>query len=276
MTTKHLPSKVLAMLPTYNEAGNIQALIAELLALDPLVEVLTVDDQSPDGTGKLVAQLAEQNPRIHLINRLPPRGRGLAGREGFTWFQQHPQFEVLVEMDADFSHHPRFLPGLVQALVAGADVALGSRYTAGGAELGRGASRQWTSKLANAYLRLVFRTKIRDCTTGYRAYTQAALAGIDFTQYRSVNPTIVGEVLFDLICNRRRIVEVPILFEDRRWGESKLSLQVLLNSLWFPLMLRWQRLSNPPPRQRTVVRPDLRCASCVATANTKEKPDQCG
>lgn len=236
--------KLLVLLPTYNEAGNLPRLTEALLALDPAVDVLVMDDQSPDGTGKIALEMSEHNPRIHAILRPPPRGRGLAGRDGFTWFQRHPEYDILVEMDADFSHHPRFIHAMVAAL-ENADSVTGSRFIEGGSETGRTVGRQITSLLANSYLRFIFRTRVRDCTSGFRAFTQHALAGIDFTRYRSVGPTIVTELLFDLQRRGRRIAEVPIRFEDRVWGESKLSPAILARSLWFPLALRFGRVFGP-------------------------------
>lgn len=235
------PPRVLVFLPTYNEAGNILKLIDELLALECRPTVLVIDDQSPDGTGKLAAERAAVDPRVIHINRLPPRGRGLAGRDGFAWFQQHPEFDVLVEMDADFSHQPRYIPSMVKALRE-AEVVIGSRYVQGGGETGRPPSRQWISKLARIYLRFVLKTKVNDCTSGFRAFTQSAFAGIDFAAYESKGPTIVTELLFDLIRRRRRIAEVPILFEERVWGASKLSGGILARSLVYPLRLRFGRI----------------------------------
>lgn len=232
--------RVLVFLPTYNEAGNILKLIDALLALECRPSVLVIDDQSPDGTGTLAAERAAVDPRVIHVNRAPPRGRGLAGRDGFTWFQQHPEYDVLVEMDADFSHNPRFIPSMVAAL-RDAEVVIGSRYVQGGGETGRPVSRQWISKLARIYLRFVLKTRVNDCTSGFRAFTQAALAGIDFTAYESKGPTIVTEVLFDQIRRRRKISEVPILFEERVWGASKLSGGILARSLMYPLKLRFGR-----------------------------------
>jgi dolichol-phosphate mannosyltransferase len=238
-----LSPKILAFTPTYNEAGNIPPLITALLALPLDIEVLVVDDQSPDGTGAVVADLAAADARVHLVSRPPPRGRGLAGRDGFQWFIDRRQYDFLVEMDADFSHHPKFIPALVSAL-ATADVAIGSRYIPGGCETGRGSERQLTSRLANAYLRFTLQTRQRDCTSGFRGYHRRAFDGVCLDKYTSVGPPIVSEVLFDMIRRRRRIVEVPIVFEDRRWGESKLSLRILLQALGFPLFLRWAYLGK--------------------------------
>jgi dolichol-phosphate mannosyltransferase len=232
--------RILVMLPTYNEAGNVVPLTEALLALDDLIDVLVVDDRSPDGTGERVIELQGRFPsRVHLLDRDPPRGRGRAGRDGSAWFQRHPEYALVVEMDADFSHHPRFIPSLLEPITAGiADVVIGSRYVPGGREEGRTWRRQLTSGLANSYLRLVLGTRQRDCTSGFRVFTQKALAGIDFSTYRSVGPTIVTELLNDLLRRKRRIRERPIVFADRTWGESKLSLKILIDSLWFPLALR--------------------------------------
>ncbi|HNV70306.1 MAG TPA: polyprenol monophosphomannose synthase [Candidatus Ozemobacteraceae bacterium] len=244
MSESKLPAnfsqRVVAFLPTYNEAGNIKKIIEALLDLGPTVSVLVIDDQSPDGTGDIVADIARTNPRVLLISRPPPRGRGLAGRDGFIWFQQHPEFDILVEMDADFSHHPSAIPSLIAGLDE-ADVVIGSRYIAGGGEVGRPSDRKWISSLANAYLRFVLRTRQRDCTSGFRVFKRSAFAGLDFSRFVSVGPPIVTELLFDLLRHRRRIVERPIIFADRVEGTSKLTTRILIDSLWFPLWLRLRR-----------------------------------
>ncbi|MBF0410547.1 MAG: polyprenol monophosphomannose synthase [Candidatus Riflebacteria bacterium] len=233
--------KVAAFLPTYNEAGNIGRIIDEILALKCSPHVLVIDDQSPDGTGQIVQEKAAADSRIHFISRLPPRGRGLAGRDGFSWFQAHPEFDLLVEMDADFSHQPKYIDDFVQH-IGEADVLIGSRFAEGGGETGRPWSRQLISAAANKYLGFVLKTKVKDCTSGFRTFTQKSLSGIDFTKYKSTGPTIVTEVLFDLIRRKRKIAEYPIIFEERAWGDSKLSWKVLVRSLFFPLGMRFAKL----------------------------------
>ncbi|MBI3038984.1 glycosyltransferase, partial [bacterium] len=136
-------TKTLIFIPTFNEAGNIKSLIETILHLPLNLEILVVDDRSPDGTGELVAKIAQKDNRVNLISRKPPRGRGLAGRDGFAWFQSHRQCQFLVEMDADFSHNPKYIPDLINAL-GNSDVAIGSRYVSGGGEVGRHPSRVWT------------------------------------------------------------------------------------------------------------------------------------
>ncbi|MBF0547836.1 MAG: polyprenol monophosphomannose synthase [Candidatus Riflebacteria bacterium] len=240
MVTK-FQKRIIVFMPTYNEAGNMEKIIGEILSLECKPDVLVIDDQSPDGTGQIVEKIAEHDPRVHFVSRPAPRGRGLAGRDGFTWFQNHPEYDELVEMDADFSHHPRFIPGLVAAL-CDSDVVIGSRFAPGGGETGRPFSRQLISKFANKYLSIILKTSVKDCTSGYRLFTQKALAGIDFSKYESVGPTIVTELLFDLVRRKRKIAESPILFEERAWGDSKLSWKILLRSLIFPLKMRFKKL----------------------------------
>ena len=232
---------ILTFLPSYNESANIIPLCEDLLALGPKLSILVVDDQSPDGTGRLVEEFARVNPRVLLISRPPPRGRGLAGRDGFIWFQKHQEFDLLVEMDADFSHRPEDIPTLVEAS-SGTDVVIGSRYISGGREVGRTSDRQWISSLANAYLRFVLQTRQRDCTTGFRLFRRSAFADIDFSGYVSIGPSIVTELLFDLLRRKKHIVESPITFVDRVNGESKLTPRILFTSLWFPLYLRLRRI----------------------------------
>lgn len=238
MVTLPVKPNILVFLPTYNESGNIESIIADLLALDTCLEILVIDDQSPDGTGLIVEELSKNNPRIHLISRMPPRGRGLAGRDGFIWFRENHRYDVLVEMDADYSHHPKYVLSLVEALRT-ADAAIGSRFADGGRETGRSMGRQVTSLAANMYLRMILGTGTRDCTSGFRAFRRETVERMNLAAFRSTGPTIVTEVLFELLKNKERITEVPIVFENRKWGDSKLSPAILLKSLCYPLKLRF-------------------------------------
>jgi dolichol-phosphate mannosyltransferase len=228
------------MLPTYNEAGNLRAVVEALLAQPLPVTVVIVDDNSPDGTGALADQLAAEYPgRVIPVHRKGPRGRGRAGAEGFARCLALP-VEVIVEMDADRSHDPADLPRLVAAL-AEADVAVGSRYIPGGGEVDRDWRRRVISRLANAYLRFVLGMRHRDCSSGYRAFRRAVLERIDFAAIEATGPPILSEILWHLKVQRARIVEVPIIFHERVAGTSKLSWRILLASLLWPIRLRLRR-----------------------------------
>lgn len=222
--------KILVTLPTYNEAGNIEVLTQELLALDPGVDVLVVDDNSPDGTWQLVDQMAASEPRIHLIHRVTERGRGTAGLAAFVFARDH-QYDAAVEMDADFSHNPRFVPSLLEPLQAGsADVVVGSRLVAGGGETGRHGMRRLITLGANLYIRLLLKLPVKDCTTGFRTFNRKALQAIPWERLQARGPEIVQEVLLEARRAGLRIIERPILFEERRAGESTFNWKIMARS----------------------------------------------
>ncbi len=231
---------LVVMIPTYNEAGNIAPLVAEVLTHAPQARVLVVDDRSPDGTGRIVAGLAARDPRVVLLDRPGPRGRGHAGREGFLKALDLGA-EAMIEMDGDFSHPPRYIPALAGALEQ-ADVALGSRFAGTAGDTARAWPRRLISRLAGAYLRaLMGYGPITDPTSGFRAFRREALEKIDPATLRSADPFIVTEVLFRCTRAGCRICEIPIKFENRRAGASKLGLGILLSNLGRALRLRLAR-----------------------------------
>jgi len=222
--------KILAMLPTYNEAGNILPLINELLALNPALEVLVVDDNSPDGTWKLVGDKAATEPRLHLIHRTTERGRGTAGIAGFRYARDNG-YDLAVEMDADFSHHPRFIPSLLEPLESGkADIVIGSRLVKGGGETGRHPLRRYITLSANLYIKLMLKLPVRDCTTGFRTFNRRALETIPWETLNASGPEIVQEVLIEARRAGLKMVERPILFEERREGQSTFNSGIMLRS----------------------------------------------
>ena len=233
--------KIIATLPTYNEAGNIESLMRDILALGPDFEVLVIDDNSPDGTWKLVAGAARTEPRIHLLHRTTERGRGTAGLAGFVWARDHGAGAV-VEMDADYSHHPRFIPSLVEPVrSAQADVVVGSRLVPGGGEQGRHPARRIITLLANAYIRTVLGTSIRDSTSGFRVFSRRALEAIPWERMRARGPEIVQEVLWEARRAGLVLAERPILFEERRAGTSTFNWRIMVRSLLYMLKLRLGR-----------------------------------
>ncbi len=231
------PMKIIATVPTYNEIENIEALIGEVLAVDEHIEVLVADDDSPDGTWRKVAEMAERDPRVHLLHRTSDKGRGRAGRDAFVWALKAGA-DVILEMDADFSHHPRHIPAMLDAL-AGADVALGSRQVPGGRDLGRPWWRVVLTRASNLYARTLLGLPVRDTNSGYRGFWADALRAAEVDGIVSPGPAIVHELLFKLNVRGQRIVEVPIEFRDRELGTSKLTLRRLTRSYWFLLWLRW-------------------------------------
>lgn len=226
------------MLPTYNEAENISPLIKELLNISEQMGVVIVDDDSPDGTWKIVARLGENNPRIHLVHRKTERGRGTAGLEGFKQALKLGA-DLIIEMDADFSHHPRFIPELLKASEQ-ADVVIGSRLIKGGGERDRGFLRRFITRLANVYVRLVLRIPVKDCTSGFRVFHRRVLEAINLDKMTSTGPEVVQEVLLAAHNRGFGMKEVPISFEPRKSGRSTFNLPILIRSFYSILRFRWR------------------------------------
>jgi dolichol-phosphate mannosyltransferase len=229
--------KIMVMVPTYNEAENIGRLAAEVFRHAPEVEMLIVDDSSPDGTGRIADRLAEENPRVHVLHRKKMRGRGLAGIAGLRYCLNGGA-EAIVEMDADFSHDPKYLPQLISGLHQ-ADVVLGSRFVPGGADVGRGWVRHAITVLANCYIRLVLGIRIRDCTSGYRAFRRNVLETIDVDTLISRGPAIVQEILYSSLLSGFSVLEIPIVFVDRQRGASSFNLRIMLEGFLMVPKLRW-------------------------------------
>ena len=223
------------MLPTYNEAENIGALIAAIHRVAPEANIVVVDDDSPDGTWRLVDELRADDDRIHLVHRTENRGRGYGGAAGFRYCVEHG-FDPIVEMDADFSHDPAHIPQLLDESQRH-DIVIGSRAVAGGGESGRGFMRKIITACAVCYLRTMLGVRnVKDLTSGYRCFRRHVLESIHLETLRSPGPGIVTEVLFR--CRRFDIKEVPIHFRDREKGESKFGLKAMVESLLLALRLR--------------------------------------
>jgi len=221
------------IIPTYNEAENIEGLLKAILNLkiEGLVPVV-VDDNSPDGTG----QIAQKIPGVKTIIRTKDRGRGRAGIEAFK-FALKEGADYIIEMDADFSHHPKYIPDLLKH-IQNHDVVLGSRFVPGGKDINRSFIRQIVTKFAQTYIKLVLGLKVKDPTSGYRCFRRKVLAALPLEQMISVGPPIVSEILYNVKLNGFSIYETPIVFEDRTRGETKLNLAVLLKTLWLVLKFR--------------------------------------
>ncbi|PQV63035.1 dolichol-phosphate mannosyltransferase [Abditibacterium utsteinense] len=225
-------------IPTYNEAENIGDLLREIRHYMPGAQVLVVDDNSPDGTSELVQQMRESDAQIHLLTRFEDKGRGRSGRDGFIYALERGA-KWAIEMDADFSHHPRYLPAILDAARKN-DVVLGSRTMPGGREVGRAKSREFLTSIVGHFLRFMLGVSVRDPSSGFRCWSRHALETIDAPNIVSVGPAIVSEMLFKARLRNLRIAEVPIVFEDRTRGDSKLDFKTLLRT--FGMVFELQKM----------------------------------
>lgn len=217
------------VVPTYNEADNIQQLIRQILA-DPRCRVLVVDDASPDGTGALVAELARSEPRVGLLERPGKLGLGTAYIAGFRRALAEGA-EYIFEMDADFSHDPRYIPALRAAAEGGADLVIGSRYVPGGGTTDWGLLRRIISRGGNLYAGLILALPVADATGGFRCYRRRVLEQLDLDAIRSNGYAFQIEMAYRTYRAGFRIVEVPIIFPDRRVGQSKMSRRIVIEAL---------------------------------------------
>lgn len=227
------------ILPTYNESGNLRPVTEQILRVSPESDVLVVDDASPDGTGRIADELAKETGRVFVIHRTEPRGRGAAGLDGFRWALER-NYEAVVEMDADLSHSPRYIPQLIGGL-RDADVVIGSRCVPGAETARKNVFRNALSAAAHTMIRALLRTKVRDCTSGFRAFRRGALASLPLERMVSVGPSVVEEILYACEKKQLRIREIPIRFEERRSGRSKLGVSRLLETLFTLVRVRFRR-----------------------------------
>jgi dolichol-phosphate mannosyltransferase len=214
--------RTLIVVPTFNEAETLVSFVEAVLGRLSDADLLVVDDASPDGTGELADELAMRLPRVFALHRPRKLGLGTAYVAGFRWGLER-SYQRFIEMDADFSHDPSYLPSFVAELEAGADVVVGSRNVPGGAIRGWGPLRHLISKGGSLYSRLVLGVAIKDLTTGFKAYTRQALESIAIDEVASNGYAFQIETTFRALERGLRVVELPIVFVDRRAGKSKMS-----------------------------------------------------
>lgn len=230
---------VLVTLCTYNERQNLEQLIPDIHVWLPQAHILVVDDNSPDGTGRFADQLAAADSRIHVMHRAGKQGLGTATVAAFQWGISR-KYDCLINMDADFSHPPRFLPDLLRAMDegTGCDVAVGSRYVPGGRVVGWGAHRHVMSRGINLYARLMLGLRTHDNSGSYRCYRVEKLRQVDWTHALARGYAIQEEILYRLRRVGARFVEVPIVFEERRFGSTKITWKEAVAAGWVLLRLR--------------------------------------
>jgi len=258
---------LLLVVPTYNELGNLEELVRRLSDArrrHPF-DVLILDDGSPDGTGDRVRQLAGDRPWLHLVERDGPQGLGSAYRAGFSWARAHGYSRV-GEMDADLSHDPATVPMLESAVVDGADLALGSRYVAGGGSEGWSLPRRLLSKGANLFARTLLRLPTRDVTGGFRVYSGRAIDMVLEHGTECVGYGFQVESVYILTRNDMRIVEVPITFRDRQFGNSKMS-----NKVVWEAARRCVRLAFTDSASGGAARPPVRSSSATVTPEVTDE-----
>jgi dolichol-phosphate mannosyltransferase len=236
-----LGSGALIVVPTYNELTNLRALITAVLRAAPAAHVLVVDDASPDGTGALADALANEDERVHVLHRAGKLGLGTAYVEGFRWGLAR-EYQSFLEMDADFSHDPGELPRLLGGLQKGADLVLGSRGVRGGAIVGWGVGRRLLSAGGSAYSRLVLGVRVRDLTTGYKAFSRRALQQLDLGSICSNGYAFQIELTYRVLQAGLAVTEVPITFVDRRAGQSKMDSSIFLEAVGVVWRLRAEAL----------------------------------
>jgi dolichol-phosphate mannosyltransferase len=233
-----LPDRVLVIVPTYNERFNIARLIPSILAQDASLEILVVDDGSPDGTGAIVDAIAANNPRVNIIHRDSKLGLGTAYIAGFRWALER-KYDLIFEMDADFSHDPERLPEFLEAIKE-SDLVLGSRYQGGRVNVVNWPmSRLFLSYAANIYARGVTGLPISDTTGGFKCFRRNVLESIDLSSVKSNGYAFQIEMSYRVWKRGFRLVEIPIIFVDRTEGVSKMSKRIVREAVWMVWRLRW-------------------------------------
>ena len=226
--TPAAPSRALVCLPTYDEAENIGPITAAILAAAP-VDILVIDDNSPDGTGRIADEIAAREPRVHVLHRKGKEGLGKAYIAGFGWALGR-DYDLVLEMDADFSHNPRYLPAMLAA-ARDADLVLGSRYVPGGGTVNWGVGRKILSRGGSIYARTILGLGVRDLTGGFKCFRRAVLESIDLGSVECSGYAFQIELTYRAHRRGFRIAEIPIVFEDRRVGASKMSRRIVLEAI---------------------------------------------
>ena len=231
--------KSLIIIPTYNEKENLPKIVPAVLKVLPEANILIVDDNSPDGTGKIAEELRTIDPRIFILHRKKDRGLGRAYLDGFRWALQH-DYEFIFEMDADFSHQPKYLPQFLGAIFD-ADLVLGCRYMPGGGIEGWERHRLWISRGGNFYAKRILHLPYRDLTGGFKCFRRKTLEGIDFDKVQSNGYNFQIELSFYAHQAGFRIKEIPIIFPDRTEGQSKMNVEIFHEALFGIWRLRKEK-----------------------------------
>ncbi|HWO89614.1 MAG TPA: polyprenol monophosphomannose synthase [Gemmatimonadales bacterium] len=238
-----MAERALVIIPTYNEIDNLPRIVPQILEQDPRLEVLVVDDGSPDGTGRVADELAAIEPRVHVIHRAGKQGLGTAYVTGFRYALEHG-FDYVFEMDADFSHDPKHLPKFLEA-IRDSDLVIGSRYLEGRVTvLNWPMSRLLLSYFANRYARIVTGLPLWDSTGGFKCYRRRVLEAVALDDVRSNGYSFQIEMSFRAWRRGMRLKEIPIYFTDRTEGHSKMSRSIIIEAVWMVWRLRWWAITG--------------------------------
>lgn len=231
----------LVVIPTYDERDNLEPIVRAVLSTDDRLDILVVDDNSPDGTGKLADTLAQETDRVFVLHREKKEGLGKAYVAGFRWaLARHYAF--VFEMDADFSHAPADLPRFLAELENGADLVIGSRRVKGGRTVNWGPGRQFISAGGSTYARTILGVDIRDLTAGFKCFKRATLEALPLDDVRSSGYGFQVELTYRALRLGLKVVEIPVVFEDRRVGQSKMSRKIFLEAARMVWQLRWDAI----------------------------------
>jgi dolichol-phosphate mannosyltransferase len=233
-------NSLLVIIPTYNEADNVTAIVDAVLKAEPRVDILIVDDNSPDGTGRIADGLASKNARVKVLHRAQKQGLGRAYLHAFE-VGLSQGYAFLIEMDADFSHDPKYLKQLVDEALAGGDVVIGSRWVTGGGTVNWGVGRQLLSRGGSAYARTILQVPLNDLTAGFMCFRRGVLEALDLKSIRSSGYGFQIELKYRAHRAGFKLTEVPIVFEDRRVGQSKMNRKIVTEALLMVWKLRFQR-----------------------------------
>jgi dolichol-phosphate mannosyltransferase len=229
--------KVLVVTPTYDERDNLEAFLEGLFSVLPEAHALVVDDASPDGTGELADAIAERDRRVHVLHRPGKMGIGSAYLDAFRWALAR-DYEVITEMDTDRSHDPKHLPAMLSAVAQGADLVIGSRNVPGGGVEGWGPGRHVLSKGGSLYSRAILGLRVHDLTSGFKMFRREVLGALDLDAVQSEGYSFQIELTYRAVRRGFRVAEVPIVFVDRRAGQSKMSRRIFVEAVLMVPRLR--------------------------------------
>ncbi|HVB75709.1 MAG TPA: polyprenol monophosphomannose synthase [Ktedonobacteraceae bacterium] len=266
--------KTLIIIPTYNEYDNLRPLLQQISTYAPASDILIVDDNSPDGTGTLADEIHAENPQVNVLHRAGKMGLGTAYIAGFKYAVEQ-KYDAAFEMDADFSHDPRYLPDFLRE-IEHADLVIGSRYIKGGGTPNWSIVRRFISGGGNIFARFMLGIPVHDCTAGYRCYRRAVLESINLDNIESQGYAFQVELAYRVFKHNFKIVETPIIFMDRRVGKSKMSRTIFLEGLTWVVRARLGRIAHKPgasstPNASYVSDPDASDAEIVEYPSVAQK-----